>query len=121
MSRKVWTSFGVGRVILNNFWPVETLSLQQLNRFWYTSAIGRVQTQIYLCEDPLYFTFSVSRLFEQTLFQTSGRNVVPITVWKNEIFDFKGLYTVQVERDLFGFKTGMQVSSFVKYSGLSHR
>lgn len=117
--RRVWTSFGIGRVVLDHLWPVEAFNLQALNRFWYNSAVSRVQTRILLNEDPLFFTFSCSALFESTLF-CSNKGLTGVTAWRHEKFNFSSCHTVQVGKDLLVYD--MKLTQFLyRLSGLTQR
>lgn len=58
-ARKVYTTFGVGRVVLEFLHQWEKIKGQLLNKFMYNIGISRAQTRIFL-ED--YFIFGTQNL-----------------------------------------------------------
>ena len=98
-SRRVWTSIGIGMNMLPFLGKLEQLTLQQLNKFWYRAAIGRVQVTIIL-EPPFYFTLRTGFDFRDTLFKFN-RITMELESKKKIGFDVRLQRTLQVDMALY--------------------
>ena len=106
--------------------------MQQLNRFWYDTAVGRVYTSITVESDNRshFFSWRYGNRFNETVFKcseqldpVSGRlSTVISQVIDEDCFNLKSFLTVQVNTDqsidLYAFQNNVNQGSFIRYRSL---
>ena len=94
---------------------LEQIHLQTLNPFWYNIAVSRVQTVI--PTKVLYFAWSESGQYRETIFQINAATLDPFT-FRDDKLNFSSFYTVMVGRGLYAFEQNVANPRFRHYSQL---
>ena len=117
--QRVWQSYGVACEVLAWFDRSQVTQLQQLNRFWYTKAVSRVEPRFSVARPPLLFTIQgdYSRRHKLYLLDPSSMRLSERS--DQTIFNFYDYFTVQVKRDLYALRDTYERSEWVCYQNLA--
>lgn len=113
--RRLWTSFGIFMQVMPFFTQSDQCMLQCLNRFFYNSAVSRVQTAFNIVR-PAFFTWWIGYNNAKTLFKLD-KQLKPYRV-SGPNLQLQNFMTVQVKAEVFGFEHRVAEPRFIKIAGI---